>query len=210
MNKILAIIGAGDLGQQIAHYAISDLHYKEVVFFDDFATSTLQNGWKVIGKISDIETAFHTNTFSELIIGIGYKHLELRKSLFHQFEKSIPFGTIIHSSCWVDKTAVIQKGCVVYPNCTIDAHSTIHPNTVVNLDCTISHHSAIGSHCFISPRAAIAGFVTIEEQVILGINATVIDSIKIIAKTQIGGGTVVIKDVKIAGLYVGNPAKFIR
>jgi acetyltransferase-like isoleucine patch superfamily enzyme len=56
----------------------------------------------------------------------------------------------------------------------------------------------------------MAGFVTIEEQVIIGINATIIDNIKICKKTQIGGGTVVIKDILTHGLYVGNPAKFIR
>ena len=38
MKKTLAIIGSGHLGQQIAHYAISDNHYCKVVFFDDFST----------------------------------------------------------------------------------------------------------------------------------------------------------------------------
>ena len=37
--KTLAIIGSGDLGQQIAHYAISDGHYEKVVFFDDFSVT---------------------------------------------------------------------------------------------------------------------------------------------------------------------------
>jgi NADH/NAD ratio-sensing transcriptional regulator Rex len=32
MSEILAILGAGDLGQQIAHYAISDKQYDGVVF----------------------------------------------------------------------------------------------------------------------------------------------------------------------------------
>ncbi len=36
MNKTLAIIGAGHLGQQIAHFAIEDNHYSKVVFFDYF------------------------------------------------------------------------------------------------------------------------------------------------------------------------------
>ena len=33
--KTLGIIGAGDLGKQIAYYAINDHHYEDVVFFDD-------------------------------------------------------------------------------------------------------------------------------------------------------------------------------
>jgi sugar O-acyltransferase (sialic acid O-acetyltransferase NeuD family) len=210
MSKILAIIGAGDLGQQIAHYAITDHHYNEVVFFDDFTKNAEINGHKVIGPISEVEVSFATNVFNELIIGIGYKHLNFRKSLYHQFVKSIPFGTIVHSTCWIDTTARILPGCVLYPNCSIDAYATVQPNAILNLNCSIAHHSTIGAHSFLSPRVAIAGFVTIEEQVIIGINATLIDSITIVSNTQIGGGTVVIDDLKISGLYVGNPAKFIR
>jgi sugar O-acyltransferase (sialic acid O-acetyltransferase NeuD family) len=210
MNRILAIIGAGDLGQQIAHYAINDHHYDEVVFFDDFTTRTEIAGYKVLGKTSDVEAIYAMKGFTELLIGIGYKHLEIRKALFHQFESNIPFGTLVHSTCWVDATAIVKAGCVLYPNCSVDASATIESNSILNINCSISHHSQVGAHCFLSPRVAVAGFVAIEEQVIVGINATIIDNIKICKRTQIGGGTVVIKDIINSGLYVGNPAKFIR
>ena len=36
--KKLALIGAGDLGQQIAWHAKQDGHYEVVGFFDDYAT----------------------------------------------------------------------------------------------------------------------------------------------------------------------------
>ena len=35
MKHTLGILAAGELGRQIAYYAISDGHYKDVVFFDD-------------------------------------------------------------------------------------------------------------------------------------------------------------------------------
>jgi NADH/NAD ratio-sensing transcriptional regulator Rex len=38
MSKTLAIIGSGHLGQQIAHYTISDKQYEKLVFFDDFTS----------------------------------------------------------------------------------------------------------------------------------------------------------------------------
>ena len=210
MKSILAIIGSGDLGQQIAHYAITDHHYDEVVFFDDFATSNEINGYKLVGKISDVLAAYEEKVFNELLIGIGYKHIGLRKSLYQQFHSKISFGKLIHSTCWVDETATINQGCVLYPNCCIDAHVTIDSNTIANINCSISHHSYIGKHCFLSPRVAIAGFVEVNEQSIIGINATVIDNIKIVESTHLGGGTVVINNIITSGLYVGNPAKFIR
>ena len=210
MKKTLAIIGSGHLGQQIAHFAISDNHYEKVVFFDDINNAAFEKNFPIIGTSNDIEKEFNKNSFHELIIGIGYKHLSVRKSLFEKFENKIPFGKIVHTSCWVDNTAIIKKGTVVYPNCDIDANTVINENTVVNIACTIAHDTSIGKHCFLSPRVALAGFVSIAEMCIIGINATIIDNISVISNTQIGGGTVVIKDLIEQGLYVGNPQRFIR
>ncbi|MGG7036479.1 MAG: acetyltransferase [Flavobacterium sp.] len=210
MGKTLAIIGSGHLGQQIAHYALSDNHYDKVVFFDDFSAASHVNGFEVIGNSDDVEKSFENKCFDELLIGIGYKHLKARKQLFERFSGKVPFGKIIHSSTWVDKTAKIGEGCVIYPGGCIDAHAVIDQNTVLNVSCTIAHDTHIGKHCFLSPRVALAGFIKIEEMCIIGINTTIIDNISIVSKTQIGGGTVVIKNIEHSGLYVGNPHRFVR
>ncbi len=210
MSKILAIIGAGDLGQQIAHYAISDNQYQDIVFFDDFTQEKEVTGHKVLGKIADIDKAFKDKKFDELLIGIGYNHLSIRKELFEHFIHNIPFGKFIHSSSWIDQTAKIKEGVVIYPNCCIDAYSIIDNNSILNLSCSIAHNSYIGKHSFLSPRVAIAGFVKIDERCNIGINATIIDNINIVSETQIGAGAVVIKNIEVSGLYVGNPIKRIR
>lgn len=208
--KTLAIIGSGHLGQQIAHYAVSDNHYGKVVFFDDVSTEKYSNGIEILGTSAVIESAFAKQQFDEILIGIGYKYLSVRKELFEKLSPKIPFGKIIHSTVWVDQTAEIQQGCVIYPGSVIDAHAVISENTILNVSCTIAHDTTIGKHSFLSPRVAVAGFVTTGEKCILGINCTIIDNISIVAGTQIGGGTVVIKNIENSGLYVGNPHKFIR
>jgi sugar O-acyltransferase (sialic acid O-acetyltransferase NeuD family) len=208
--KTLAIIGSGHLGQQIAHYAISDNHYKKVVFFDDFSSEKETNGFQILGNSNDIISEFEKKSFDEILIGIGYKHLSVRKELFERFYGKIPFGKIVHSSTWVDKTATVNEGCVIYPSCSIDAHSVIDCNSILNVACTVAHDTTIGKHCFLSPRVALAGFIKIEEMCILGINSTIIDNITIVANTQLGGGTVVTKNIENNGLYVGNPHRFIR
>lgn len=210
MKKTLAIIGSGHLGQQIAHYALSDHHYEKVVFFDDFSNETHVNGFPVLGNVTSIEQEFAKKSFDELIIGIGYKHLSVRKQLFERFSQIIPFGKIIHSSSWVDTTAMVGKGCIIYPCCSIDANVVINDNTVLNIACTVAHDTIVGKHCFLSPRVALAGFIKIEELCILGINSTVIDNISLVSNTQLGGGTVVIKNIMQQGLYVGNPHRFVR
>ena len=210
MSKTLAIIGCGHLGMQIAHIAISDGHYTNVVFFDDLTTHKEVNNYAVLGTTAAIEECYKNSRFDELIIGIGYKHLVAKKAFYEGFKGAVPFATLIHSTCWVDPTAVVKEGSVVYPNCCIDAEAVIEANTIVNLSCTIAHNSVIGKHSFVAPGVTISGFATIGELCMVGAGTTVIDNITITPGTTTGGGTVVIKDIENQGLYVGNPARFIR
>lgn len=66
MRKILAIIGSGHLGQQIAHYAISDNHFDEVVFFDDYNKDGIVNGYKILGTTNDILIEYESTIEPEL------------------------------------------------------------------------------------------------------------------------------------------------
>ena len=205
---ILGIIGAGDLGKQIAYYAINDNHYDRVVFFVYYyVNNTQQNNIKVVGKLVDIEKAFMDKVFDELIIGIGYKHLEFKKKIYEQLKDKITFGKIIHSSSIISKSANIEEGCVIYPGCIIDINSVIKANTIINIGCTISHDSEVGKHCLLSPRVAIADFVKINDECTLGINSTIIDNITITSKTKIGASALIIKSITENGLYIGIPAK---
>lgn len=209
-NKTLAIIGAGDLGIQIAHYALVDRHYKSVVFIDDFTDAVTVHDIPIIGKTKNIKNLFEQKLFDEIIIGIGYKHLDKRKMFYDHFHKKVPFGKIIHSSIWMDPSVIIGRGCVIYPSCSLDMNTKIGANTILNNGCTVGHDSEVGEHCFLSPRVALAGFVKIGNMSNIGINSTIIDNISLTEKSQLGGGTVVIKDIEIQGLYVGNPARFVK
>ncbi|SEA69128.1 NeuD/PglB/VioB family sugar acetyltransferase [Psychroflexus halocasei] len=208
--KTLAIIGCGELGMQIGHYALTDKHFQKVVYFDDFSSGITSNGKKIIGKIIDIENTYKKNEFDELFIGIGYKHMEKRKEIFEKFHHKIPFANIIHSSAYVDPTVKIGSGTIIYPMCVIDKQVTIEDNVLINNNVVVSHDSSIGAHSFLSPSVAIAGFVSIGNRNIIGINTTIVDTLFTANQIQTGAGTVVIKNLLKSGLYVGNPARFIR
>lgn len=210
MNKVLAILGAGELGNQIAHIAVNDSHFKNVVFFDDFADLNSVAEFPIIGNSAAIFEAYKTNKFDELIIAIGYNHLEKKKEYFLKFKEEIPFATIIHSTCWVDKTAIVEPGTVIYPNCVIDKGVQIKSNTLLNLSVTVAHDSIIQEHSFLAPRVAISGFVTIGECCFIGTNATIVDSIKISNSIKIGAGSVVIHSLENKAFYAGNPVRKIR
>lgn len=210
MSSVLAIIGSGHLGQQIAHYAISDNHFDEVVFFDDYSKESFVNGYKILGATNNILIEYQRGSFNQLLVGIGYKYIRARKEFFEKFKNTIPFATIIHSTSWIDKSATIEPGCVIYPGCIVEQNVVLKCNTIFNISCSIAHDSIIGSHSFLSPRVAIAGFVKTDECCILGINSIVIDNIRICQNVQLGAGTVIISDINKKGLYVGNPHRFIR
>ena len=205
MSKILAILGAGELGQQIANFAVSDGHYSKVLFYDDFSAES-----NIQGKSEDLLSDYSQNKFSELIIGIGYHHLQPRKEKYEAFKDKIPFGKIIHSSCWVDSSARIGDGCILYPNCTIDKNVIIDDNTILNLNCTIAHDTKIGSHSFLAPSVTIAGFCSIGEQSFLGVGTVITDSVTINSNIKTGAGTVVVKNLSQPGLYIGVPSKIIE
>jgi sugar O-acyltransferase (sialic acid O-acetyltransferase NeuD family) len=202
MSKILAILGAGELGIQIANFALKDKHYDTVYFYDDLNISE-----NIKGNTEDLISHFDLKLIDEVLIGIGYNHLDNREKKFNYLKGKVKFGKIIHTTSWVDESAVIRDGSVIYPRCIIDKNVIIKENTILNLNCTIAHDTIIGSSCFLGPSVSIAGFCSIENQCFLGINSTVKDNIKIIQNTIIGAGTLVVKNIIEKGIYIGNPNK---
>ena len=209
--KKLAIIGSGDLGQLIAYHAIADNHFEIAGYFDDFKTAGTRVGEHLIlGNIEQVDRGFQNNTFDVLLVAIGYKHFEQRENVFSAFKEKIPFATLIHRSCYIDPSCTVGAGSVLLPGCVFDYNVRIGENVLVNTGCCLAHDSSVDDHSFLSPSVAIAGFCKIGKCCNIGINSTVIDNIMISNNIQTGGGTVVINDLSEKGLYVGNPARFIR
>src|SRR5690554_5157963 len=112
--KRLAIIGSGELGQQIAYHAIKDNQFEVIGFFDDFRNKgEIINDLPILGSIEDVHSIFKNNQYDLLLIAIGYNHMELRRSLFEQFKSKIPFARFIHSSCIIDSSSIIEEGVVI-------------------------------------------------------------------------------------------------
>ncbi len=207
--KRLAIIGAGDLGQLIAHMAQET--YEVVGYFDDTKTVGERiSDIPVLGGVSALDTSFEEGLFNALSVGIGYKHFGFRKMIFDRYLNHIPFANVIHSTAYIDASCTLGEGIVVFPGCVVDQYAQLENNVLLNAGCTIAHHSRVKEHSFLSPRVAIAGFVTVGACCNLGINTSVIDNIQICDYVQTGGGAVVVNDIENSGLYVGIPAKFKR
>ena len=206
MNK-LAIIGAGDLGQLIAHHTHADEGLALTGFYDDFQLKdTMIGGAKILGNLDEIERDFDHQVFDHLIIGIGYKHISLRKSLYEKYCGKIPFANLIHNKSIIDPSVEIGEGNVILAGCMMDMHAKIGNNVFLNQACIISHDSEIGSHSFLAPSVQVAGFVRIGMGCFLGIATTIIDHIQLCDFVQTGAASTITKDIKESGLYIGSPA----
>jgi sugar O-acyltransferase (sialic acid O-acetyltransferase NeuD family) len=212
MNKQrLAIIGSGDLGKFIAHHARNDGHYVVAGYLDDFATKGHAEGdIPILGRVADAMALYQQQIFDCIMVGIGYKHMAIRKEIFEKLRGEIPFGKIVHSSAYLDSSVSIGEGVFILPGCTLDKDVVIGDNVLLNTAAVIAHDTRIDDHCFLAPAVSIAGKVHIQECCIIGINATIIDHLTIVQGVQIGAGAVVIETIDQPGLYAGVPAVLKR
>ncbi len=207
----LAIIGGGDLGQQVAAIARAHGEFEVVGFFDDFQQpGTPTNGGPILGCIDDIEAQHTDGTFDALLVGVGYKHADFRRQCFERFSPTIAFPTIVHPAAHLEPTVTLGAGTIVGPGCVFDGGVLIAENCYFNPGCIIAHDTSIGANSFCGPGVTLAGFITIEDDCFLGVGTTVIDNVRLTAGTQTGGGTVVTADITEPGLYIGVPARKLR
>lgn len=207
----LGIIGAGDLGQHMAHYAKVINQFDKIVFFDDVQKTGSSTPLGIIaGNTAQIELLIKAQKIQYLLIGIGYKHMDIRASFFKKFSALIPFPNLIHPSVYLDVSTQIGAGNIILPGCIIDKGCIIGDNNFFNPGCVIAHDNIIKDHSFFGPAIKTSGFVTIGSKCFMGTATTTVDNISVCDNVYTGARTLITKNIKIAGTYVGSPAKKIR
>lgn len=211
IKETLGIIGAGDLGQLIAHYAKISDQFAKIVFFDDFQKPNSYNEYGLIaGNTSQIELFIHQKKIQHLLIGVGYNHMDARESFFEKYSKLIHFPNIIHSSSYVDYTTKMGAGNILLPGCVIDKGCSIGNNIFFNPSCIIAHDNSIKDHTFFGPGVKISGFVHIGKKCFIGTGTTTVDNLSVGDNISTGAGTVITKNISKQGTYIGAPARMIK
>lgn len=206
--KKVAILGAGHLGQQIAHHCLQNKNYNAFCFFDDYVKENQTiKGLKVLGTFDDVIDYFNKGYFDCIIIAVGYLHYNTRVFLYQKFINLIPFASIIHNTSNIDSSCIIGKGVFIYPGCIFDSNVIIEDNVIVNIGCKVAHDTKVKKHTILAPGVNIAGFVNIGESVHLGIGTIIIDNISICNNVKTGGGSLIVRNIDEPGLYYGLPAK---
>lgn len=204
--KKLAILGSGELGRQVAHFAEIDGRYKIIGFFDDTKSiGTIVDKYPVIGKMNDIIYQYTKGILDCVFIGIGYDHFNFKEELYNiVINNTIPLATIISPNAYIDPTAKIGNGVILYPGCLIDKDAIIEDNVVINIHTTVAHNSIVGKHSFIAGGATLAGYSSVGKKCFVGVNSVINDHISISDDITIGSLTVVSKNLKQPGIYFND------
>jgi len=211
----VAIVGAGEFGQQAAHYIRQNdrnsLRIEIMGWYDDtYNKGEIVAGYPVLGAIDAVLDDFKANSFESLFIAIGYNHPDFKESLIQRYKDKIPLYNIISPDAHIDSTSIIGGNIFIYPGAIIDKEAELEDGVTVNLGSIVSHNSVIGACSFLAPGVTVAGYSKIGKCSFIGAGSSIIDNISICDNVRFGAGSVVADDITSSGLYLGIPAKRIK
>jgi acetyltransferase-like isoleucine patch superfamily enzyme len=124
------------------------------------------------------------------------------------------YACTIGDECFIGPFVEIQSGVVIGKGCRIQSHAFICELVTIGDDCFISHGAMFINDLFSAGGPAkgqrnLWRSTTIGNRVSIGTNTTILP-VSICDDVVIGAGAVVTKDISVAGVYVGNPARFQR
>jgi acetyltransferase-like isoleucine patch superfamily enzyme len=114
-----------------------------------------------------------------------------------------------------------HTGCVMIgENVSIGPYSVVHRGTMgltsisaecqIGAFCNIGHNCRLGRNNVLAAGVIFSGGVCTGENCWFGSGSIVKHKITITDNVIIGTGAVVVKDITESGIYIGNPAKFLR
>ena len=124
------------------------------------------------------------------------------------------YGCSIGDDCFVGPFTDIQKKVSIGNRVKVQSHAFVCELVTIGDDCFIGHGVMFVNDLF-SKGGPAGGDQSLWKEthignhVSIGSNATILP-VSICDNVVIGAGAVVTKDIKKPGVYIGNPAKFLR
>ncbi len=124
------------------------------------------------------------------------------------------YGCSIGSDTFIGPFTEIQKDVTIGERCKIQSHTFICELVTIGNDCFIGHGVMFINDLFSEGGPAMGNKnlwkkTSIGNHVSIGSNATILP-VNICNNVVIGAGSVVTKSITKPGIYVGNPARFLR
>lgn len=124
------------------------------------------------------------------------------------------YGCTIGRDVFIGPFVEIQKEVTIGDRTKIQSHSFICERVDIGGDCFIAHGVMFINDVFSKGGPAMGDKTLwkntrIGNNVSIGSNATILP-VDVCDRVVIGAGSVVTEDIKKSGVYVGNPARFLR
>ena len=168
-------------------------------------------GYRVIGKISDLETVVSQLNISGVAIGISNRYMDVRDILHKRIKNlQLKLPTVVHERAYVSKYAEVGEAVVLNSGVMVNAFSKIGDNTVVYSNSTIEHETRLSDNVYIGPGVNFSSNVRVGKNTFIGAGAQIIPDIKIGTNVVVGAGSVVIHDVPDNVTIAGVPARVVN
>lgn len=160
---------------------------------------------KVIGTDDDISAYVDK---AEFVITVGFiKSPATRIKLYNRVkEAGGKFATIIASTAYVSKYAMIGEGTVVMHQTFVNAGAKVGNNVILNTFTNIEHDAVIGDQCHISTGTMVNGDCKVGNNCFIGSQSVLANGITVGDDIIVGAGSLVRKSISEKGIYSGNPA----
>lgn len=124
------------------------------------------------------------------------------------------YGCTIGDNCFIGPFVEIQKDVTIGKRTRVQSHSFICELVSIGDDCFVGHGVMFVNDTFATGgpargRRELWRSTKIGDRVSIGSNATIMP-VDICSDVVIGAGAVVVKPITKAGIYAGNPARFMR
>lgn len=162
-------------------------------------------GYKVIGTDDDIPQYVDK---AEFVITVGFiKSPTVRIRIYNKIkEAGGKLATMVASTAYVSKYAVLGEGTVVMHHAMVNAGARIGISCIINTFCNIEHDAVIGDQCHISTGTMVNGDCKVGDRVFIGSQSVMANGVSIGDDIVVGAGSLIRKSLREKGIYSGNPA----
>jgi len=160
--------------------------------------------YKVIGSDDDIPNFVSK---AEFVVTVGaIRNPKTRIKLFERIKSAGgALATIVASTAYVSKYALLGEGTVVMHKAFVNAGSKIGANTIVNTLANIEHDCVVGDHCHVSTGVMVNGGCSIGNNTFIGSRTVLSNCVSICSDVVVGAGSFIRKPIVSPGIYANGP-----
>lgn len=203
------IVGAGDFGRELYGWLQEDAvergEPREIVFANDL-TDALDPFPDLQGKLISTITDYQPRPTDDVFIAIGKPESKLRIAEMLA-ARGARFGTFIHWTANVERTATLGQGVVICPRAVVSCRARVGDHVCLNIAASVGHDAVIGAGTTFSAHADVTGHAVLGTGVFLGSHAVVLPKVKVGEFATVAAGSVALRNVPARSTVIGVPAK---